>query len=395
MTTELDINLNRKNAFFYPEINITHDVRLLRVIQSGSGGAIKCRLLTVKLSELAQTRYRALSYVWGHATWLGALGAEQSENIRSLSLDRGKNCSSWSTEQWAGLRYLSYHPYWSRIWIIQEVLLATSMTIWCGCFVFPLSLLRSSMPRDAMTTRTMYDFKGRPTTMHHHISQSISPAEMVITHRLREVTGLRRDPLAQGTEVGTLEEMTRALQRPHSETVTYQSHIPDPLYQIMGKFGKLNCSDPRDKIYGLLGLLRERSSSLIQPDYEQGVEYAFSQALATGLEELLVERASAVPRSQANAEIGADGSFLTYYCDVRDAFGISDEESIPILRQLLEESQVWKRRNSTLNDEKWDVVRGLMQRDFEGLLGETSSAWSRHEGMDTENKFHRKLLGIW
>ncbi|KAK8063745.1 hypothetical protein PG996_008397, partial [Apiospora saccharicola] len=296
-------------------IKITRDVRLLRVIQGSSGGTVQCRLLAVKLSELAQPRYRTVSYVWGQAiklesvqtiivdgqsfrvsgmariyrnanmvvAWLGALGAEQSENVRSLSLDRDKNCSSWSTEQWAGLRYLSYHPYWSRIWIIKEVILATSMTVWCGCFVFLLSLLRSSISRDAMTTRTMHDFKGRPTSVHHHISQSISPAEMVITHRLREVTGLHRDPLAQGTEVGTLEEMTHALQRPHSETVTYQSHIPDTLYQIMDKFGKLICSDPRDKLYGLLGLLGDSSSSLILPDYERGVDYAFSQALATGI----------------------------------------------------------------------------------------------------------------
>ncbi|KAK8063744.1 hypothetical protein PG996_008396 [Apiospora saccharicola] len=93
--------------------------------------------------------------------------------------------------------------------------------------------------------------------------------------------------------------------------------------------------------------------------------------------------------------MGADGSFLTCYSDVRDAFEISDEESIPILRQLLEESQVWKRRNSTLNDESWDLVRYLMQRDFEGFRAETSSAWSRHEAMNTESKVHRQLLDIW
>lgn len=241
----------------------------------------------------------------------------------------------------------------------------------------------------------MYDFKGRPTSVSHQLLQSISPAETVITHRLREVTDFRRDPLAQGTEVGTLEEMTRALQRPHSKTVTYQSHIPDPLHQIMGKFGKLNCSDPRDKLYGLLGLLRERSSSLIHPDYEKGIEYAFFQALVTGIEELLVERASMLSRGQAHAEIGTDGSFLVYYCDVRDAFEISDEESVLVLKKVLDESQDWRRRNNTLGDENWNVVQDLMHRDFEGLLGKTPAAARRHEGIDAERKIHRKLLGIW
>lgn len=220
MNSELDKDLNRKNAFIYPRINITRDVRLLRVIRSNPEGTITCRLLIVEFSELAQTRYRALSYVWGHASglvnvqtiivdgqpfcvrqnlydflhtavskgeyglyfidaicinqldmeercsqvsemariyrnanvvvaWLGALHSEQSENVRRLSLDRGKNCSSWSAEQWAGLRYINYHPYWSRIWIIQEVVLATRMVVWCGYFVFPLSLFCSSKSRDA------------------------------------------------------------------------------------------------------------------------------------------------------------------------------------------------------------------------------------------------------
>ncbi|KAK8001208.1 hypothetical protein PG991_013430 [Apiospora marii] len=343
-----------------------------------------------QVSEMARI-YRNADMV---VAWLGALNPEQAENIRSLSLDRGKNRGSWSAKQWAGLRYLSYHQYWSRIWIIQEVLLASGMIVWCGCFVFPLSILRSSISRDATASRTVYDFRGRPTSVSHQSSQSISPAEMVITHRLREVTELRRDPLAQGTEIGTLEEMTRALQRPHSVTVTYQSHIPDPLHQIMGKFGKLNCSDPRDKLYGLLGLLKQHSSSLIQPNYEQGVDFALAQALATGLEELLVERSSAVSQDQAHDEVAADGSFFTYYCDVRDAFGISDDECIPILKKVLEESQDWRRRNNTWKDENWRLVQDLMHRDFEGFLGEDPSAAGRHDGMDAEIKLHRKLLGI-
>ncbi|KAK8062842.1 hypothetical protein PG997_014939 [Apiospora hydei] len=467
MTPELDKNLNRENAFTYPKINITRDVRLLRIIRDGGPkGSFACRLLTVKLSDLTRIRYRALSYVWGHATgpedvhmitvdgqpfcvrqnlydflrvavargefgpyfidaicinqldgeercfqvtqmariyrnanmvvaWLGALDSEQFENVRSLSLDRGKNCRYWSAGQWAGLRYLSYHPYWSRIWIIQEVLLATSMLIWCGPFTFPLSLLRSSSSRDATGTRTKHDFRGRPTSVSHQLSQSISPAEMVITHRLREVTGSRLDPLAQGTEVGTLEEMTRALRRPHSITVTYQSHMPDLLHQIMGKFGRLNCSDPRDKLYGLLGLLKERSSSMIQPDYGKSVDFAFYQALATGLDELLSERLATILTSPTHGGTGTDDSFFTYYCNARDAFGMKDAETIPVLQQVLQTSRERHKVRDSGDEESWAVACRMMERDFEGLLEVTSSTERKSGKMKFEQRFHQKLLGIW
>ncbi|KAK8029680.1 heterokaryon incompatibility protein-domain-containing protein [Apiospora rasikravindrae] len=468
MTPEFDKDLNRKNRFVYPKINIKCDVRLLRIIRDGRpGGTFACRLVTVKLSDLARSRYRALSYVWGHATnledvrmitvdgqpfcvrqnlydflrvavakgefglffidaicinqldgeercsqvtqmarvyrnanmvvaWLGALDPEQQfENVRSLSLDRGKNCSSWSASQWTGLRYLSYHPYWSRIWIIQEVLLATSMVIWCGPFTFPLSLLRSSLSRDATGTRTRHDFRGRPTSVSHQLSQSNSPAESVITHRLREVTASRPDPLAQGTEVGTLEEMTRALRRPHSVTVTYQSHMPDLLHQIMGKFGRLDCSDSRDKLYGLLGLLKERSSLMIQPNYEKGVDFALSQALATGIDELLSERLATISTSSTHGGIGTDDSFFIYYCNVRDAFGMKDAETIPVLQRVLQDSRERHNISDSRDDERWFIAYNMMEREFEGLLEDTLSTERTRGNLEFEKRFHRKLLGIW
>ncbi|KAK7959231.1 uncharacterized protein PG986_004085 [Apiospora aurea] len=362
MTAELDKSLNRENVFTYPKINITRDVRLLRIIRDGGPkGSFACRLLTVKLSDLARTRYRALSYVWGHAAG--------PEGVQMITVDG--------------------QPFCVRQNLYDFLRVAVARGEFGLYFIDAICINQLDGEERCSQVAQMARIYRNASMV------SISTAEMVITHRLREVTASQFDQLAQGTEVGILEEMTRALRRPHSVTVTYQSHIPDLLYQIMGKFGRLNCSDPRDKFYGLLGLLKERSSSMIQPNYEKGVEFAFFQALATGLDELLSEQLATISTSLTYGGTGTDDSFFTYYCNVRDAFGMTNADAIPVLQQVLHTSRERHKIRDSGDDESWTAAWSMMERDFEGLLEATSSAERKSGKMKFEQRFHRKLLGIW
>jgi hypothetical protein len=140
--------------------------------------------------------------------------------------------------------------------------------------------------------------------------------------------------MAQGTKIGTIEEMTMDLRKASEVIVTYQSQIPDLLHQLVRKFGKQECSDPRDRLYGLLGLLNERSRARVEVNYERDVSYAYYQALKFGLQELCGESSSvAFPDFRSYMDEG----YLAYYCDVRDAFSMDDGESLSILRQVLGE----------------------------------------------------------
>jgi hypothetical protein len=140
--------------------------------------------------------------------------------------------------------------------------------------------------------------------------------------------------MAQGTKIGTLEEMTIDLRKASEVIVTYQSQIPDLLYQLVRKFGKQECSDPRDRLYGLLGLLNERNRARVDVNYERDASYAYYQALKIGLQELYGERSNVVfPDFRSYMDEG----YLAYYCDVRDAFNMEDGESLSILRQVLDE----------------------------------------------------------
>ena len=153
---------------------------------------------------------------------LGLPNTGQLDNLRALSQTKGKDCVNWTTAQWAGFRCISYHRYWSRVWIIQEVLLALRMTIWCGFFTFPPELFEATLHTlPYFKTRVADD--GRPMAVVSASSRLCSPAEITISHRLRQVIRPIKDNLAQGTKTGTWEEMKLDLMKASTVAETYQS----------------------------------------------------------------------------------------------------------------------------------------------------------------------------
>ena len=184
----------------------------------------------------------------------------QRESIRALhtvggALQAKDIHASWTALQWEGFRYLSYHEYWTRIWIVQEVLLASRVVIWCGFFTFPRQLFSTSRSHEPESTpKTRFDPNGRPATIVSAANRLRSPAERVVTHRLRLAIQPSPDATAAGTMLGTLEELTLAIRKRYTVTETNHTQIPDLLHVVLRKFGKLNCSDMRDKLYGVVGV---------------------------------------------------------------------------------------------------------------------------------------------
>ena len=431
MDEELDKRFNRKSGFNHPSIDPERHVRLLRLSCLEPYQACNYSLETFPLEDLPSTHYKALSYTWGAArilddireieidgqsisirlnlyhflktaaakgeygrffidavcinqldheerqfqvpemariyrnakeviAWLGLPDTSQFENVRALSQIKDKNCAIWTTAQLDGYKYLSHHRYWSRIWIVQEVLLASRIVIWCGFFTFPPELFKSvshSLPFHG----ARFDGRGRPARIHGYQSRFSSPAEITISHRLRQVLLPAKDTLAQGTNVGTLEEMKKNLRKASTVVETYQSLVPDPIYQIVRKFSRLDCSDPRDKLYGFLDLIHERTGVKIMPDYTKDVDYAFYQALKIGLDELHFE---------VGVKYG-DGEYLGYYCDVRDAFGISEGPSRSILQKVIRKLNLRAQIQGATLEFLWQqqlVSRDSQLADFKQLL---------------------------
>ncbi|KAI1409843.1 HET-domain-containing protein [Hypoxylon sp. FL1857] len=348
-----------------------------------------------QVREMARV-YRNASKV---IAWLGIPeSAQKVAEVRSLGQMKDiANCANWTAEQWEGFKYLSHHPYWNRVWIVQEVLLAQSMEVWCWYFTFPLSLFTSGSSISLPSYEVRYSEDGRPRSVVDAISCSRSPAERIITHRTRHVLRPIADSLAQGTMVGTLEEITAGLMRPYMVAETYQSHIPDLIHRVVRKFGMLNCTDSRDKLYGFVGLLKDSSRAKVNPDYTLPVSYAYRQALEIGLEEICNEYCTGahVRRPDRVYDI-----HVAYYCDVRDAFSMEDDESMSILQEVLSE---FSRRTPPMSDTIEMIWTHpfiennrylIMLRNFEQLLHIAVPAGDgerlRLESRRLRNKAHKR-----
>ncbi|TFB01622.1 hypothetical protein CCMA1212_006335 [Trichoderma ghanense] len=270
-----------------------------------------------------EAQVQAMALIYRRATavisWLGTLPQAHYRGCQILSHASDVSCRNWSEQEWRALRYLCYAPYWSRVWVVQEVLLSSNLQIWCGPFTFSPTLLgRAPLSRD--TVETKFSADGRPSVLKSDASRVRSPSEAILGHRMRLVCRMTKDTTREASVMGTLEDITTALRQPSATFKTYQSRVPDQLRDIIRKYGRLQCTDIRDRLYGFLGLLKDSSRKKIKPDYKKGIEHTFYQALKCGLGELYPE--------EGVAPWGLDREWMNFYCEARDAFEMGDEDAL-------------------------------------------------------------------
>ncbi|CAH0027011.1 unnamed protein product [Clonostachys rhizophaga] len=307
--------------------------------------------------------------------WLGAPDCQQYMNVKMLHESIRQDRRTWDQAAWDGLTFLSHASYWGRMWVVQEVVLAASMEVWCGPFTFPIDLFEnSSSTKEASKLRFAPD--GTPNLTHSASERSQTPAQIIVTHRLRHVLRPIRRPEWDQLHMMTQEEIQNALLKPNNAVHTYKSRLPDTLWQLMWKFGRQNCSDPMDKLYGLLGILHEDTRAQIKPDYGRGVIYAFYQALSVGLQRLFPIE----DRTIGEQFLDGKRSYISYYCDVRNAFSLDDEITKPILRQVCKDLQLYRRGRDALFEAQLSSIYGW---------GELDIRHHRHH-----REFEKAILGI-
>lgn len=153
--------------------------------------------------------------------------AQETAETRLRALEHGQDfhrlCKSFRT--------FGERPYWSRMWIVQELLAGNHAFVMCG--------------RHAVPLKTVSTFNLALSTTQ--------------THRLR-ATLLLYPP------------MTTVLQAAMSMTVgpsSQQQNWTISFRHALSSFWVYGCSDPRDRIYGLLGLLSDEGirRPFVKPDY--------------------------------------------------------------------------------------------------------------------------------
>ncbi|KAH7391101.1 heterokaryon incompatibility protein-domain-containing protein [Phaeosphaeria sp. MPI-PUGE-AT-0046c] len=314
---DLDKQRNRTSSFRHPPIDFgRRQIRLVRVLPTEPGAPIKCKF-ALSMVDNKSVRYTALSYTWGSASsetdieriilhkqnfwtrrnlwfflrqvrddpalsvnwyWIDALCIDQAEtgrdgqqeknhqvNMMSQIYSNAHSVMTWlgepDPEEHAaldalqscidnrsckrnhalirrGLRYLGDAFYWSRIWIIQEMVLAKRARFRVGDYNFDWSSIYSM--------------------------------------RLE----------ARGSNTWRLQDMGWAMTNVLDLRQDWYRGRPLDLVNGMQDFGTRKCSDPRDKIYGLLGLMSHKPCI---PDYSKSCKELYVEVVLWALRQDLIQ----------------------------------------------------------------------------------------------------------
>jgi Heterokaryon incompatibility protein (HET) len=169
------------------------------------------------------------------------LGTEKSNSRMALNFLRelmdmpmfvyGHDTSPNSRAKWAALAALCSREYWNRLWIIQEVILAADITIYCGT--------------DQLEWVTFSSIWGELDTLISIDSYWREPTLLQIHRSLAGQLMQRRKDFR--------------LSRPRIY----------PLIDLVDTFHEARCSDNRDKIFGLLSLAQSCCRDQITVDYSK------------------------------------------------------------------------------------------------------------------------------
>jgi hypothetical protein len=225
------------------------------------------------------------------AVWLGDTQDIEADDITSLCAEDANTANhTLSVSARRALMQLLSRPYWTRMWIIQELAAASSIVILCGCHQLSWEVFSNAGLIAAVDKTT----GNEPKTRFQQINKF-------------RVDKLRRNPIS----------LLEALYRSQSALST----------------------DPKDKLYALLGLVFDGDTFILEPNYalsKEEVYTDFSLALIkNGLPlDFIYLRTS-------NRQIdGSLPSWVVDWSDLNDALAKREFEYILNLEPVLLDSSI-------------------------------------------------------
>jgi hypothetical protein len=147
---------------------------------------------------------------------------------------------------WAALESLLTRPYWKRIWIVQEITNAQSVKIHCGSN----SLSWQTIDCIELNNKTFQDPSLPLQTARRYASLfAKGPIRRIMNQRKWTRHWIR----SQGWEQNSTSFLN-----------------------LLERFRDFNCTDPRDKVYALLGLASiDKNMPLPKPDYSKSISEVY------------------------------------------------------------------------------------------------------------------------
>ncbi|KAH9997685.1 heterokaryon incompatibility protein-domain-containing protein [Xylariaceae sp. FL0662B] len=268
---------------FFVRINL-HNF-LERASRSMAGRFIYIDAVCVDQSDPAEKGHQVqmMTAIYSQASevmvWLGLADPdpEISAGLASLSSN-----TSWASsdlnpnrDEEKALNFIYSRPYWERVWIIQEILLAADLVLLCGDYSYPWSRVLDLQPKTSKTGHIQVDrfgkvsfdkviLSGRGTTIAH------VPFFRILEYKTKWA-------YRSGVASNSMDSSDR-----HAPRSGNRQFTKIPLHIALSSFWKHECTDPRDKLYGILGLIEDDIRADIQPDYTLSVNQVYRIALEHG-----------------------------------------------------------------------------------------------------------------
>ncbi|KAH7121432.1 heterokaryon incompatibility protein-domain-containing protein [Dactylonectria macrodidyma] len=163
---------------------------------------------------------------------------------------------------WYPVAEIFRNPYWRRLWVQQELVLATQITVYCR--------------RDSFDAQQLLEFQRQVNVVKHQVVNLLSPA----SHLSRYMSNAPTDKAASqpdflsGDILRARENLAlgREAQKEQTDKLSITRRVlGSSLLQLFIKTAGLNYTDPKDRVYGILGLAVDVDETVFNVDYSLSV----------------------------------------------------------------------------------------------------------------------------
>ena len=173
---------------------------------------------------------------------------------------------------WSSLADLLQRAWWTRVWVVQEVILARGVTVNYGSHFIDIQ-----------------EFVFFYTALHSFIVIVISKADVPVDDERRSHFERVARGLEQGLNPGVYETIVSwAARRERVELASPEYEGPSQLFSLVRKYHSFGASDPLDKVYALLGLIANQESEDIvefRPNYNISITDLYTRFARYSLHE--------------------------------------------------------------------------------------------------------------
>ncbi|KAF2625570.1 HET-domain-containing protein [Macroventuria anomochaeta] len=162
-----------------------------------------------------------------------------------------------------GLKYLMHRPYWTRMWIVQEVVLARRVTLMCGGFYYDWARVLDLWD-DQHEEPGLDDFHLNLAEKERAVLQYTGKLDKMQTPKSQSF-------FVSMVDWGRAEDVIRWSRRldPYRRRPNIDIWKPGfDLIETLNAFQNQECTNPLDRLYGLLGLSKEK---ICTPDYSKSL----------------------------------------------------------------------------------------------------------------------------